>query len=162
MPMDKQQEQKEPMTKERLCSYIGIQLRVQRREERLMRMRSNAEMPAGKVSDGSKHIATGYDRMGNAIIKLMEYEEKIRESMAADKAELAAIESAIDSIRDPIEQEVLRLRYTETTENNRRLRWRDVALRLYHDDSDADILRVQRIHQKAVECITLGGGQGMK
>ena len=113
-------------------------------------------MPAGKVSDGSKHIVTGYDRMGNAVIKLMEYENKIRESMTADKAELAAIESAIDSIRDPIEQEVLRLRYTETTENNRRLRWRDVALRMYHDDSEADVLRVQRLHQKAMEHITWG------
>lgn len=48
MPMEKKQTHKAPMTKERLCSYIGIQLRVQRREERLMRMRSNAKMPAGK------------------------------------------------------------------------------------------------------------------
>lgn len=157
--MEKQQNQKEPMTKERLCNYIGIQLRVQSREERLVRMRSDAEMPAGKESDGSKHTVTGYDRMGNAVIKLLEYEDKIREPMAADKAELAAIESAIDSISDPIEQEVLRLRYTETTETNRRLRWRDVALRMYHDDSDADILRVQRLHQKALEHITRGEGE---
>lgn len=146
----------EIMTKDRLYNYLGIQLRVQSREERLERMKSNEQIPAARGNDGSKHTASGYDRMSNAVIKRLEYEEKIREPMAADKAELAAIESAIEAISDPMEQEVLRLRYTEPTENNRRMRWRDVAMRMYHDDSDADILRVQRLHQKALEHITRG------
>lgn len=145
------------MTKERLSNYLGIQLRVNNREERLERMKSNEQFPAAKESDGSKHVVTGFDRMGNAISKRLEYWDKIKDDMAADKAELDAVETAVNALRDPLEQEALRLRYL-VGENNRPMRWRNVALIMYNDDSEADELRVKRLGQKAIEHIENGEG----
>lgn len=153
----KENEQNKPMTKERLSNYLGIQLRVNNREERLERMKSNEQFPAAKESDGSKHVVTGYDRMGNAITKRLEYWEKIKDDMAADKAELDAVEQAVKALRDPLEQEVLRLRYL-VGDCNRPMKWRNVALIMYHDDTEADELRVKRLGQKAIDHIENGEG----
>lgn len=48
----------EPVTKERLARYISLKKENENRLERLARMKSNAEMPAQRDPDGSKHTGS--------------------------------------------------------------------------------------------------------
>ena len=68
------------------------------------------------------------------------------------REQLDAIENAIDSIDDPLKQEVLRLRYLEGN-TGRLLKWKDVAFAMYHSDTEADLQRVHRLHHKAIELV---------
>lgn len=70
------------------------------------------------------------------------------------RKQLDTIEKAIDSINDPRYSEVLRLRYTEGN-TGRLLPWRDVAFAMYHNDAEADLKRVHRLHRKAIEMVNL-------
>ena len=56
----------EPVTKERLARYISLKKENENRLERLARMKSNAEMPAQRDPDGSKHTGSSGERMARA------------------------------------------------------------------------------------------------
>ena len=68
----------------------------------------------------------------------------------AYKEKMQAIEDAIDAIDDPLEQEVLTLRYLEGEDGYKPMRWKLVALAMYHSDDDADLTRVYRLHGAAL------------
>lgn len=68
------------------------------------------------------------------------------------RKQLDAIHKAICSIDDPRYREVLTLRYTEGSAG-RLMPWRDVALAMYHNDAEADLLRVHRLHRKALDMV---------
>lgn len=65
------------------------------------------------ISLYSEHIGTSdnQSRTENAVIKLVEYENKIREKMAEYIDEKEKISDAIDKIADLTERAILRMRY---------------------------------------------------
>ena len=65
--------------------------------------------------------------------------------------EIACINAAVHALSDPMEREVLRLRYLDGDGDSYRLmRWREVAIRIYGDDDAKDIISAQRLHDKAL------------
>lgn len=66
----------EPITKERLHKYIFIRREVENHLERLTRMKNQALIPARRDGDGSQHTPGASDRMADAIIKRLAYEDK--------------------------------------------------------------------------------------
>ena len=142
----------EPVTKERLARYISLKKENENRLERLARMKSNAEMPAQKDPDGSRHTGSGGECMARAIEAYVAYEELIGPLVEANRREMAEIEAAVAALPDPLEREVLRLRYMDG-EHCRMLSWREVAWGMYGEADDAAVYRAKRILQKAISRI---------
>ena len=140
----------EPVTKERLARYISLKKENENRLERLARMCSNAELPALQQGDGSKGSGSSMDRMARAVEKCMEYEAQIRPLIEANRREMAVIEDAVAALKDPLEREVLRLRYMDSF-GVRMMRWKDVAMVIYGDDSQASVQSCLRLHVRAFD-----------
>lgn len=141
-----------PMTKQRLESYIALKLEIDNQLERLARMRNDELIPAVKEGGEEKHTGGAGDRLERAILRRMEYEERILPQIEASQAEMEAIEDAIAAVRDPMEREVLRLRYTDG-DYCRLMPWREVALRIFGDNDDCHLLATYRLHGKALKSI---------
>ena len=142
----------EPVTKERLARYISLKKENENRLERLARMKSDAEMPAQRDPDSSKHTGSSGERMARAIEAYMEYEDMIRPLVDANRREMAEIEAAVAALPDPLEREVLRLRYMDG-EHCRMLSWREVALRVYDDDDKRYVDSAMRVHRAALQAL---------
>lgn len=140
----------EPVTKERLSRYISLKQENENRLERLARMKSAAEMPAQRDSDGAKHTGSSGERMARAIEAYLEYKEQIGPLVEANRREMAEIEAAVAALPDPLEREVLRLRYMDG-EHCRMLSWREVAWKIYGESNDAAVSRLKRLHKAAVK-----------
>lgn len=133
-----------------LKRYLNLQRQVDNREETLARYENAQYLPAMPDSDGSKHTPGRSDRMANATVKYMEQKKKLMPIISACKAKMQAIEDAIYAIEDPLQQEVLILRYLEGEEGYKPMRWKIVAMAMYHSDDDADLTRVHRLHGAAL------------
>lgn len=142
----------EPMTKKRLSRFLSLKAQTTNHLERIARMKSNEQFPAMRESDGSSHQPGASDRMGNAVIKRITYEDEITAELEANLAEMDAIRKAIKSLDDLMEQEVLWNRYIEP-DGIKHMPWRDVAIRMYHNDDENTIRAVTRLHGKALESI---------
>lgn len=140
----------EPMTKKRLANYISLRMEIENQLDRLARMKNQEKIPAIKVGDGSQHTGSAGDRMARAIIRRMEYEERVLPQIEAAQAEMEAIEDAINDMDDPMEREVLRLRYIDG-ENCRHMNWRDVALQIFGNDDERHMLATYRLHGRALQ-----------
>lgn len=147
-------QEQDKMTKERLASYISLKMEVDNQLERLTRMRNEEKIPAMRESDGSQHSPGTGDRMERAIIRRMEYEDRVIPQIEAALAEMETIEQAIYAVADPMEREVLRLRYMEGN-YIRHLPWRDVALKLFGDDDKRHMVATYRLHTQALHNITI-------
>lgn len=145
--------EKKSMTKERLASYISLQTEIENRLERLVRLKNEAEIPALRQGDGSQHTPGAGDRLERAVIRYMEYEESIKPQIESARAEMRAIERAICQVPDPLEREILRLRYIDG-KHCRLMPWREVALRLFGDDDERHILAAYRLHGRALVSIS--------
>lgn len=146
-------QEQDKMTKERLVSYISLRLEVDNQLERLARMRNDEKIPAMRESDGSQHSPGSGDRMERAIIRRMEYEDRVMPQIEAALVEMETIEQAIYAVADPMEREVLRLRYMEGN-YIRHMPWRDVALKLFGDDDKRHMVATYRLHTRALNNIT--------
>lgn len=124
------------VTKSQLLRYLALRAENENRLERLAWMRSAAELPPMAEGDGSMHTNSSGDRMARAVENCMEYEEQIRPLIASNTAEMQRIEQAVDALDDPLEREVIRLRYMDSS-NCRQKLWHDVAVQLYGDDDKA-------------------------
>lgn len=133
-----------------LKRYLKLQCRIDGHEDRLARLENAQYLPATPDNDGSKHTPGRSDRMANATVKYMEQRASLTPKITAAKAAMKAIEDAVDAIEDPLEQEVLTLRYLDGGDGYRLMKWRDVALALYHSDDDAAEKRVHRLHGVAL------------
>ena len=142
----------EPVTKERLARYISLRKENENRRERLARLESNAELPPMREADGSQHSGSSGDRMARAVEAYLEYQEQIAPLLAANQREMAAIEDAVAALADPLEREVLRLRYRDG-EHCRLLSWREVAMAVYEDDEKRFIDAAIRVHRSALESL---------
>ena len=143
----------QPMDKKRLASYVSLKLEVENRRDKLARLKNEAHIPPARQGNESKHQPGSGDRMERAIIRYMEYEERITPMLHKDEAEMREIESAIDSVEDPLERELLRLRYMDG-DFCRLMPWREVALNLFGDDDDRHILTAYRLHGRALVSIS--------
>ena len=140
------------MTKQRLASYVSLRMENENRLERLTRLRNEAEIPAIRQGDGSKYSPSTGDRMERAIIRAMEYEEQIKPLIEANRREMEIIEAAIDALCDPMEREVLRLRYIDG-EGCRLMPWKYVAVCLFGSDDARHLLATYRLHGKALQSL---------
>lgn len=138
------------ITRQQLHNYAKIKRQVENQLERLVRMKNEELIPALKMGDESKRNPGASDRMANAVIRRITYEENIAASMEANLAEMDAVRAAIGSLPDPMEQEVLNMRYIDC-EGYRHTPWRDVAIKIYGDDDENQIRSVQRLHKSAVD-----------
>ena len=138
----------EPITKDRLSKYISIKKENENRLERLARLKSSAELPPMREADGSQHSGSSGDRMARAVEAYMEYQEQIGPILEANCREMAAIEQAVAALADPLEREVLRLRYMDG-DRCRLLSWQEVAWSIYTEADEAAVKRVIRIHNRA-------------
>ena len=141
------------MTKQRLASYVPLRMEIEHQMERLLRLKNDAKIPALRQRDGSQHTAGTGDRMEQAIIRYMEYEERILPQIEKARAEMQEIEDAINAVADPLEREILRLRYIDG-EYCRLMPWRDVALNLFGDNDERHILAAYRLHGRALVSIS--------
>ena len=139
----------EPITKDRLSKYISIKKENENRLERLARLKSSAELPPMREADGSQHSGSSGDRMARAVEAYMEYQEQIGPILEANCREMAAIEQAVAALADPLEREVLRLRYMDG-EHCRLLSWREVAERMYGTCERRHVDSALRLHIKAL------------
>lgn len=141
-----------PMTKQRLSQYIYLKMEVEHQEERIARMKREETIPALRIGDGSKHSPGTGDRMERAILRRMEYEEKVSEQLCSATEEMRKIEAAVDSLPDIQEREVLRLRYLDG-DGCRHTSWSDVAMALYKDNDEKHRTAVIRLHGRALQSI---------
>lgn len=144
--------------KKYLKKYAGLKMSVENQLERIARAKNNTEIPAMRTSDGSQHQPGGSDRLGNSVIKWMDTKERLLPMIEANVAQMRLIEAQIDSLEDPFESEVLRLRYLdgrfeEDGEERRcqQVPWKYVALTLYGGDDESHKQAVFRLHGKALQ-----------
>ena len=147
--------EQKPFTRERLATYIPLRKEVDGKLDRLARMKSEESMPPMRPSDGSKRTPGTGDRMERAILRRMAYEERESARIAEIQEEMEAIETAINSLADPQEREVMAYRYMDGS-YYRLMKWREIALKVFGDDDDNFLRAVFRIHERALK--NLQGG----
>lgn len=100
-----------PVTQERLARFLPLKRELENQTERIARARSasvNSSAPVGGAFGGRGYPS---DKVGTAVVNIVELEEKWQESIEEIKAEAVALEEAIQLLTDPEEREILRLRY---------------------------------------------------
>lgn len=147
--------EQKPFTRERLATYIPLRKEVDGKLDRLARMKSEESMPPMRPSDSSKRTPSTGDRMERAILRRMAYEERESARIAEIQEEMEAIETAINSLADPQEREVMAYRYMDGS-YYRLMKWREIALKVLGDDDDNYMRAVFRIHERALK--NLQGG----
>lgn len=141
-----------PITKKRLQSYIGLRLENENINERIARMQSAAEMPPMSSGDGSQHTGSSGAPMARAVERLIEYKAQVAPTLESNRREMLEIEQAVNALPDPLEREVLRLRYLDG-DYCRPLRWSEIAVCLYGEDDEKIIRSVFRLHTDALRHI---------
>ena len=142
--------------KERLRSYLCLKFEMENQLERLLRLKNEEKFPAVRENSGAKPTGGSEGRMERAIIRRMEYEARVMPKIEAAQRQMEQIEAAINAVRDPMEREVLRLRYVDG-ENCRPMLWRDVAVQLFGDDDERHLLATYRLHGRALASILQAG-----
>jgi len=110
--------------KERLRHYKHMKQELGRQRERLERLCSSLELPAhGEYNalrpSGKREMEAksnkGYheDRLADGMDRLFKLENKILDSINWLNNETLEIETAIQGLSDPMQREIMRLRYIE-------------------------------------------------
>ena len=136
-----------------LMCYQGLKFEYDTWKERLARLENEQYIPAMRMGDESKHSPSAYDRMGSSTIRRLDFEGETSEEIAAIKAEMKAIETAIKALPDPMHRGVLLQRYITGFDGYKLKPWRPIAMQLYRQDDDAALKRVQRLHREALESL---------
>jgi hypothetical protein len=131
--------------------YALIRTEIDNQLEWLARMKNNELLPAPATGTGGGRSGVS-DRMANAINRRLDLEARVLPQIEAGLAELEAIEAAIDALDNPLEREVLRLRYTQT-DCCRPMAWGDISGRIYGDDDEAHVKATLRLHGRALQSI---------
>ena len=138
--------------KERLKRYPGLRMEKNNLEARLEVLKSEETIPPLRPGDGSKRTAGTGDRQERAIIRRMEFEERNGPTIAANMQEIKVIDRAVAAMSDPLERDVIKIHYIEV-DAYKPLPWREVAVAMYGEDTEADLLRVHRLHSKALQSL---------
>lgn len=142
------------LAKEILSEYLPLAIENRNRIARLNDMRDAASGLSGiPESDGSAHTNTNSHKMETAIERIMEYEEQIAPILEANTKRMNEIEQAVIRLEDPLQREVLRLRYMEPElgKTCRKKKWTVIAILLYGKEDPKYIKAAQRLHMKALQ-----------
>lgn len=146
------------ITKQRLHQYIYLYFETENQRarfaERLARMKSAECFPSAPEGEGGGSGQPNPNRMQDAIVRRLAYEEKMFAKIESMEAEMEEIEEAIDRLRNPLEREVLRLRYTKINAGNKHTPWAVVAKKIYGNDEEKDVLATHRLHGRALVSIS--------
>lgn len=117
--------------KERLGEYTRLLREIDNQYERLGRMEMTMAAPPGPSMTGMpRGSGTPSDRTGLMVMRKMELEEQIKETIAEEQKERASIEAMIQRVKHPDERAVLRLRYFDRAD------WDGICAALYGDRQD--------------------------
>ena len=146
------------ISKELLQEYIGLLMERQRYDERIQQMKSSEIMPAQKESDGSQHGGSSGDSMARNIERRIAYEKKMEDSIKSNAIKMSMVEHAVAGLKNPLEREVIRLRYIEPRIDNetgretyRRMKWTEITNVLYGSEDDCYLKSVSRLHTNALQ-----------
>ncbi|NLH01934.1 MAG: hypothetical protein GX488_08590 [Clostridiales bacterium] len=142
------------MTKERLMKYLFLRAENESRMEPLARLKNNAELPAAKEGDGSQHSGANKGKLENAVIRYTDEKDASMPIIESNLAEMEIIRNAINALADPMEREVLRLRYIDG-EGCRHTPWAEISMRLYGDDEESHLIATYRVHARALKNIEI-------
>lgn len=137
--------------KEWLSGYQGLKFEYDTWAERLARLENEQYIPAMRMGDESKHSPSAYDRMGSATSRRLDFEDDTAEEIAEIIAKMKAIKAAIKALQDPMHRGVMTQRYISGFDGYKLKPWRTIAIQLYHQDDDAALKRVHRLHREALE-----------
>ena len=89
-----------------------------------------------------------------AIESRISYEKSTAQRLEDNRTAMHRIELAIHALENPLEREVLRLRYLDGN-YNRLSKWAEVAFALYGDNEEKDVKAALRLHNTAVAHLSL-------
>lgn len=135
--------------KEYLESYAALKQEALNNEDRILQAFNETLIPAMAQGDGSQRTPGRGDRQEKASIRYIETKDRLQPIIDANKAKMRQIEDTISGLADPMQREVLRLRYLDV-DGWKPVKWRFVAMTMYHDDDSKDVLRVQRLCREAL------------
>lgn len=124
--------------KKRLEQCLGLRLELHNRLQQLARLQQ---------ADRDRPLPTGS--------RAEEYVRRISGTVQRNRRELAEVEAAVTALTDPIEREVLRLRYM-VSETCRPMPWAQVAGIIIHRDNKAAICCVLRTQDRALQHLADG------
>lgn len=139
-------------SKKRLLDFPKIKRQSENQLERLARMKSAEIFPEIRLGNESKRNPGAGDRMASDIVRRLTYEDEITADLESNLAEMDIVRRSIKALADRMEQDVLWFRYVDV-DSYRPAAWREVALRIYNDDSEEKVRAVTRLHWKALEHI---------
>jgi len=138
-----------PVTKEDLLRYIPLKREIEVRQERIVRMRSHEQYPEMHDASESQHVASATDSTAKAIEARLEYTDTTDQLIAQNWAEIRRIETAVDALSNPLERQVILLRYM-SAEFCRMPLWSAIAMRMYGNDDRNQVLSCFRLHKTAL------------
>ena len=74
-------------------------------------------------------------------------------TLESNRREMLEIEQTVNALPDPLEREVLRLRYMDS-DNVRNIPWSHIALELYGDDDQKYLDAIFRLHKSALNHVS--------
>ena len=138
--------------REYLTAYAGLKMEARNNEDRIAEMFNETLIPAMTQGDGSQRTPGRGDRQEKANIRYIETKDRLQPIIDTNRAKMREIEDTISSLPDPMQREVLRLRYIDV-DSWTPVKWREVARIMYGDDDEKDVLRVHRLHRDAVDSL---------
>lgn len=131
-------------SKEYLSQAFSIDRKINLDIEKVKAMRAALYGRAVSYeSDGSQNTTSG-NHIENAVLKVVEYEEKINAEIDELVNKRLEIEKAIKSVDDEVLQEVLTRRYLQFQ------KWERIAVEMHFD-----LRWVYRLHGRALEQLTI-------
>lgn len=144
------------ITEQRLLNYLPMRMENERRGEALMRLRSQAAFAPSVASDGSQHNGVNKDKLENAVLRYADEADEITTIISRNNSEMRKIRDSISSLADPMERELLRLRYIDGAgdENGfRRMTWPEIAEKIYGGRDERHMMAIHRLRIRALQNI---------
>lgn len=145
------------MTQERLAQYVYLKTEVDHQFERIARLKHQELFPAAGTGAPGQHVPAEGSPMERAILRRMDYEEKVADQLIRAMEEMSKIERAIAALPNGQERELLRLRYLDGDREepqgescSRHMPWSAVAQKLYGSQEEKYIRAVFRLHRQAL------------
>lgn len=130
--------------KKRLEQCLGLRLELQNRLQQLARLQQ---------TDRDSPLLAGS--------RAEEYARQIAGTVQRNRRQLAEIEAAVATLHDPLEREVLRLRYLEPSrdpqtgrKSARHTTWNEISRTMYGSSDKGACRTTIRIHGRALQHLT--------
>lgn len=144
------------MEYEKLKNYERYWRANQSIEQRIMAMKAAETSITPQAGDGSQHIGA-HDPM-KAVDMRVDWCDSHNAEYEKNLAEMREVDKAIESLEDPLEREILRLRYTDFR-YGKRMSWKQVKEALYGKMSVGK-MTIYRLHDDGVKHFSELGHNG--